>query len=268
MNTRLTHQFGCSQIVFFVKTCFQFHENRHPFSILCCCNQCINHLRMLCYTILGNHNLTTHGIVYRLVQKMNKMVETMIRIMQQQILTGNPAVHEMRFFQSRQTHGYRLLHRLQVGIRIRKLSQILQIQMLVPLHQFFLRNRKDIHQKAQKVGRHLAVVHKAGYSPYLAFLYLLLQFLHHILRRYIVYKHIRIARNLTAETTIHLISGKNFLQIILDNIFQKHQIVRIPLLGKFHKARHLAVRHLHDKILRFLFTGLMHPHSQILTVIA
>ena len=57
-------------------------------------------------------------------------------------------------------------------------------------------------QKLQEISRHLTIVHKTCYRSNLTLLNFLFQFLHHIFRRNIIYKYIRITRNFTAIAAI------------------------------------------------------------------
>ena len=56
VNARFLHQLGCSQIIFFVKASLQFYEYRHLLTILSCCYQGVDNLRIQRYAILGNHD--------------------------------------------------------------------------------------------------------------------------------------------------------------------------------------------------------------------
>ena len=140
--------------------------------------------------------------------------------------------------------------------------------MFVTRHKLFTADRESIHQKSQKVGRHLTVVYKTGYRTDLAPLDFLFQLFHHTLGRNIVDKHIGIARNLAAITAIYLIADKYLCQICLDNIFQKHQVVILSLPREFHKTRQFAVRHFDNIILHLSRFGAAHPYSQILSFVA
>ena len=268
LNPCLAHQFGSRQIVLLIKTRLQFHKHRYPLAVLSCRNQGIDHLRMLGHTILGNHDLTAHRIVNRLIQETDKMIETVIRIMQEQVLPGNTPVHEMRTFQSFQPHGSRFPERLYFRVRIRQVRQILQVQVPVSRHQFLRTHLKRLHQKRQKVSRHVPVVHKTGNGTDFPFLDLLLQLLHHVFGRHIVHKDIGIPRNLAAITAFHLITDEHFLQIGLYNVFQEHQIEVLSLFRQFDKTAHLAVRHFKDIILPLPRLLTAHPNCQVKTPVA
>ena len=139
--------------------------------------------------------------------------------------------------------------------------------MFISRNQFLIVDRKSIGQKLQEISRHLTIVHKTCYRSNLTLLNFLFQFLHHIFRRNIIYKYIRITRNFTAIAAIYIVADKNFSKISLYDILQKHQIIIITLFGKFHETRYLAVWHLDNEILHPFCFMATHPYRQILAFI-
>ena len=192
VNPCLPHQFGRSQVIFLIKAGFQFHKHRHMFPVSCGSNQGINHFRMFRHTILRNHDFTTKWIVNGFIQKMNEMFKTVIRIIKQHIPFGYPAIHKVFFVHPGQEHRLRLDDGRNIRIRIGKGRQVFQIQMLVTRHKFFPVDSQRFYQGIQKIIRHFPVIHKTADGPNLTFLHLLLQFFHHALCRYIIYKHVGI----------------------------------------------------------------------------
>ena len=241
MNAGLAHQFGGCQVVLLIKAGLQFHKYRHALSVLRCGNQCTDHLRMLGHAVLRNHNLTALRIVYRFIKETDEMIETVIRIIKQQIPLSNAAIHEMLSVKPRQAHGSRLRQRKIDRAGVRKRRKIFQIQVFVTRNQFLAVDSERFHQKVQKIVRHLTVIHKTADRSDLAFLDLLLQLFHHIFRRNIVNKYIGITRNLTAIAAFFLVTCKYFIQIHLDDVFQKHQVIIAVLRRKYHKTGDFAV---------------------------
>ena len=147
---------------------------------------------MFRHTILRNHDFTTKWIVNGFIQKMNEMFKTVIRIIKQHIPFGYPTIHKVVFVHSRQEHRLRLDNGRNIRIRIGKGCQVFQIQMLVARHKLFPVDTQCFYQGIQKIIRHFPVIYKTTDSANLPLLHLLLQFFHHALSRYIIYKHISI----------------------------------------------------------------------------
>ena len=82
-DTRLFHH-GCrSQIVFFIKTGFQFYENSDFLSVLRRCNQGIDDGRIFSYTVLCHHNLPYRRFMDSFVEEVDEVFERMVGVVQQ-----------------------------------------------------------------------------------------------------------------------------------------------------------------------------------------
>ena len=147
---------------------------------------------MFCHTILRNHDFTTKGIMNGFIQKMNEMFKTVIRIIKQHIPFGYPTIHKVFFIHPRQEHRLWLDDGRNIRIRVREGRQVFQVQMLVARHKLFPVDSQRLYQGIQKIIRHFPVIYKTTDSANLPLLHLLLQFFHHALCRYIIYKHIGI----------------------------------------------------------------------------
>ena len=128
--------------------------------------------------------------------------------------------------------------------------------------------RRPIYKEFQIVHRHLAVIHKTTYRPYLALLHLLFQLLYHLFRTFgIIDKNIGITRYLATIAAIQLIAGKHTVNICLDDILHIHQIEILTHPGKLDETGHFAIWQFDDII--FLLTGVTtdDTHRKIKTVV-
>ena len=266
--SRFLHQFGRRQIIFFIKTCLQLHKDSHLLTVLCSSYQRIDNLRVFCHPILGNHNLFARRVVHRFVKEMDKMVKRMIGKVQQQITLIDISEDGFLFIQIIQFHGYRLDRCFITTIWIGQMRQVFKIEMLVTRNQLIAIDVKGIHKEFQIVHRHLAVIHKTTYRPYLALLHLLFQLLYHLFRTFgIIDKNIGITRYLATIAAIQLIAGKHTVNICLDDILHIHQIEILTHPGKLDETGHFAIWQFDDII--FLLTGVTtdDTHRKIKTVV-
>lgn len=131
------------------------------------------------------------------------------------------------------------------------MPQVFQVQVFISRNQFAAVDMESVYQVVEEVLRHGTVVHKAADISYFALFHLGL----HLFYDFgsiggIVYQYIRIARNLDTITAVHIITGKDHIQIGLDDIFDEHQVIVVPHFGQFDETGYFAVGLLHYEVLR------------------
>ena len=138
------------------------------------------------------------------------------------------------------------------------MTQVFKIEMFVARNQFLSVYLEGIYKEVQKVRWHAAVVYKTAYSSYFAFLHFFLHLFHKVGGAgSIVYQYIGIPGDFNAITGVHIVSREDEADIGLYDILNKHQVIVVPLFGKFDETGHFAIRHLHYEILHMIRVGLL-----------
>ena len=81
IDTRCFHHFGGGKVVLFIEAGFQFHEDRDFLSILGGSYQGIDNGGVFRHPVLGYHDFAYGRFVHRLVQKVDEVLERVVRVM-------------------------------------------------------------------------------------------------------------------------------------------------------------------------------------------
>ena len=131
------------------------------------------------------------------------------------------------------------------------MTQVFKIQVLVAGDKFITLNMEGVYQKVQKVMRHTTVVDETADVTDLTFLHFLLELSNKVgTAGGVVNQYVSVTGDFDAVAGINIVAGENKVEVCLDYIFGKHQVMVFLAGWKFDEAGHFGVGLLHHEVKR------------------
>ena len=129
------------------------------------------------------------------------------------------------------------------------MTQVFKIQVLVARDKFIALNMEGVYQKVQKVMRHTTVVDETADVTDLAFLHFLLELGNEVgTAGGVVNQYVSVTGDFDAVAGINVVTGENQVEVCLDYIFGKHQVMIFLAGWKFDEAGYFGVGLLHYEV--------------------
>ena len=123
--------------------------------------------------------------------------------------------------------------------------------MLITGDKFVTLNTEGIHKEVQEFRRHSTVVDETADVTDLTFLHFLLELSDEVgTAGGVVNQYVSVTGDFDAVAGIDIVAGENQVEVCLDYIFGKHQVMVFLAGWKFDEAGHFGVGLLHHEVKR------------------
>ena len=130
------------------------------------------------------------------------------------------------------------------------MAQVFEVQMLITGDKFVTLNTEGIHKEVQEFRRHSTVVDETADITDLAFLHFLLELGDEVgtAGSGVVNQYISITGDFDAVAGVDIVAGEDQVEVCLNDVFGKHQIMIFLARRKFDEAGHFGVGLFHHKV--------------------